>query len=108
MAQVFRWDSHEKIWDYQYQLTCMLLQLLGQFSSLSSWQSNFHHIWQVCTTIWVLPALDFDIRNGVEVSGEVVLVHHCSSCSRPKKADSQVRDGEEVPQVLGSVQLTIK
>lgn len=56
----------------------------------------------------VLPALDFDIRDGVEVSGEVVLIDHCCSRGGSQQADSQVRDGEEVPQVLGGVQLPIK
>lgn len=56
----------------------------------------------------LLPALDFDVRDGVEVSGEVVLIHHRCSGGGSQQADSQVCDGEEVPQVLGCVQLSVK
>lgn len=55
-----------------------------------------------------LPSLDFDIGDGVKVSREVVLIHHCGSSRGSKEADPQVGDGEEVPQVFGRVQLTVQ
>lgn len=49
-----------------------------------------------CRSIKFLPALDFNVRNGVEVSGQVVLVHHRGSSGRSQQTDPQVRDGEKV------------
>lgn len=50
----------------------------------------------------------FNVRDGVEVSGKVVLVHHGGTGGRSEETYAQVGDGEKVSQVLGGVQLPVQ
>ncbi|TNN88405.1 hypothetical protein EYF80_001187 [Liparis tanakae] len=47
-------------------------------------------------------------RYGVEVSGEVILIHHGGSGGWLQQLNPQISDGEEVPQVLGGIQLAVQ
>ncbi len=48
------------------------------------------------TEINVLPAMYFNVRDGVEVSGKVVLIHHGGARGRPEQTYTQVSNGEKV------------
>lgn len=57
---------------------------------------------------WVLPALHLDVRNGIEVSGQIILIHHSGASGWLQQPNPQISDGEEVPQVLGGIQLAVQ
>lgn len=56
----------------------------------------------------ILPSLNFDVRNSIEVSGQVVLIHHGRARGRSQQFDSEVSDGKEVPQVFCRVKLSVQ
>lgn len=78
----------------------------NKFEIVCSWGWNLKGIFE----IWEgsSPALHLDVGDGVEVSGQVILIHHGGSSGWLQQPNPQICDSEEVSQVLGGIQLAVQ